>query len=259
MEAPGSKDRLPNHPRYARVCTFYCVMLPDCPAHAHTQSRLVPATKKARALHPDAACVNATCCNKILMIPFIFIVTERGGSSINCRTSRGSWGVTEPLAVQFVGRALRTSVKLYRRHVMLVPRSPEPAALARRSWPTLVPLHSAPNYVLISCLQIKSLNRGTFGVVQLYQDKVTGEQVAIKFIERGDRVRQLHFHCLASATPCNVPQNTRWHMILTAICRHVSTGLPQRPLRVSVLHAALKQRAMAPDMLAACPLPYPLD
>ncbi|KAL6778758.1 SNRK2B [Auxenochlorella protothecoides x Auxenochlorella symbiontica] len=36
--------------------------------------------------------------------------------------------------------------------------------------------------------KIKDLNSGTFGFVQLVLDKTTGRQVAIKFIERGDKV-----------------------------------------------------------------------
>ena len=36
--------------------------------------------------------------------------------------------------------------------------------------------------------QIRDLNSGSFGFVQLAKDKVTGKKVAIKFIDRGDRV-----------------------------------------------------------------------
>ena len=36
--------------------------------------------------------------------------------------------------------------------------------------------------------QVADLNRGAFGFVQLAKDVTTGEQVAIKFIERGDKV-----------------------------------------------------------------------
>jgi hypothetical protein len=36
--------------------------------------------------------------------------------------------------------------------------------------------------------QIRDLNSGTFGFVQLCKDRTTGELVAIKFIERGDKV-----------------------------------------------------------------------
>ena len=39
--------------------------------------------------------------------------------------------------------------------------------------------------------QIRDLNSGTFGFVELALDKTTGQQVAIKFIERGDKVRTL--------------------------------------------------------------------
>jgi hypothetical protein len=41
-------------------------------------------------------------------------------------------------------------------------------------------------------LQIKDLNSGTFGFVQLCIDKTTGRQVAIKFIERGEKVGGRH-------------------------------------------------------------------
>ena len=37
-------------------------------------------------------------------------------------------------------------------------------------------------------VQIKDLNSGTFGFVQLARDKLTGETWAVKFIERGDKV-----------------------------------------------------------------------
>ena len=37
-------------------------------------------------------------------------------------------------------------------------------------------------------VQIRDLNAGTFGFVELALDKSTGQQVAIKFIERGDKV-----------------------------------------------------------------------
>ena len=38
--------------------------------------------------------------------------------------------------------------------------------------------------------QIRDLNSGTFGFVELALDKTTGQQVAIKFIERGDKARR---------------------------------------------------------------------
>ncbi len=40
-------------------------------------------------------------------------------------------------------------------------------------------------------LQIRDLNSGTFGFVELALDKVSGQQVAVKFIERGDKVQFL--------------------------------------------------------------------
>ncbi len=35
--------------------------------------------------------------------------------------------------------------------------------------------------------QVRDLNSGTFGFVQLCKDKITGELLAIKFIERGEK------------------------------------------------------------------------
>lgn len=45
--------------------------------------------------------------------------------------------------------------------------------------------NSSPSFTL----QIKDLNKGTFGFVQLAYDTQTNLRVAIKFIERGDKVR----------------------------------------------------------------------
>jgi serine/threonine-protein kinase SRK2 len=45
------------------------------------------------------------------------------------------------------------------------------------------PLANHPKYQ-----KIRNLNSGTFGFVELALDKTTGQQVAIKFIERGDKV-----------------------------------------------------------------------
>lgn len=52
----------------------------------------------------------------------------------------------------------------------------------------MVPIASirASTPILIH-LQIKDLNSGTFGFVQLALDRTTGRQCAIKFIERGDK------------------------------------------------------------------------
>ncbi len=43
-------------------------------------------------------------------------------------------------------------------------------------------------------VQIRDLDKGTFGFVQLAVDLTTGEQVAIKFIERSQEVRPLILH-----------------------------------------------------------------
>lgn len=50
-------------------------------------------------------------------------------------------------------------------------------------------LGSIHKYKARSWPQIRDLNSGTFGFVQLARDKSTGELIAIKFIERGDKVR----------------------------------------------------------------------
>lgn len=38
-------------------------------------------------------------------------------------------------------------------------------------------------------LQIRDIGSGNFGVAKLMKDRKTGELVAVKFIERGDKVR----------------------------------------------------------------------
>ena len=48
------------------------------------------------------------------------------------------------------------------------------------------PLHGHPKYE-----KIKDLNSGTFGFVQLCKNKLDNSDVAIKFIERGDKVNRL--------------------------------------------------------------------
>lgn len=59
-------------------------------------------------------------------------------------------------------------------------------------------------------LQIKDLNRGTFGFVQLCKDKQTGERVAIKFIQRGERVRGMWAWALnRESRPNCTPQQWR--------------------------------------------------
>ena len=49
-----------------------------------------------------------------------------------------------------------------------------------------------------SVMQVKDLNAGTFGFVQLARDIRTQEEVAVKFIERGDAVRLLNRACCSS-------------------------------------------------------------
>jgi len=41
---------------------------------------------------------------------------------------------------------------------------------------------------LCGWLQIRDINSGTFGFVELALDRTTGQQVAIKFIDRGEKV-----------------------------------------------------------------------
>lgn len=56
-------------------------------------------------------------------------------------------------------------------------------------------------------LQIRDLNSGTFGFVELAYDKVTGQQVAVKFIERGDKVRFCRLrspsYCMCRSIVCS--------------------------------------------------------
>lgn len=54
------------------------------------------------------------------------------------------------------------------------------AAAARRSSPAL-PIHSAAS-------QIRDIGSGNFGVAKLCRARDTGELVAVKYIERGEKV-----------------------------------------------------------------------
>lgn len=54
-------------------------------------------------------------------------------------------------------------------------------------------------------LQIRDLNSGTFGFVELALDKTTGQQVAVKFIERGDKVLSCTALCCALWILCPTP------------------------------------------------------
>jgi serine/threonine protein kinase len=59
-------------------------------------------------------------------------------------------------------------------------------------------------------VQIKDLNSGTFGFVQLALDKTTGRNVAIKFIERGDKVSgSRHAACQVWSPACSAQASHR--------------------------------------------------
>ncbi len=62
---------------------------------------------------------------------------------------------------------------------------------------------------LFVCTQIRDLNSGTFGFVQLARDKQTGELIAVKFIERGDKVwlGQYAYAEMPGLPWCNVCQS----------------------------------------------------
>lgn len=61
-------------------------------------------------------------------------------------------------------------------------------------------------------LQIKDLNSGTFGFVQLARDKQTGELIACKFIERGDKVHYIAVYFWFSPL-CAVAEYVAAHMV----------------------------------------------
>ena len=48
-------------------------------------------------------------------------------------------------------------------------------------------------------IKIKDINSGSYGFVQLCQDTRTNEQVAVKFIERGEKVR-IAENCASTST-----------------------------------------------------------
>ena len=55
-------------------------------------------------------------------------------------------------------------------------------------------------------LQIRDLNSGTFGFVELALDKSTGQQVAVKFIERGDKVLSCTAPCGSGSLHASFPR-----------------------------------------------------
>jgi hypothetical protein len=57
-------------------------------------------------------------------------------------------------------------------------------------------------FFYVKKLQVRDLNSGTFGVVQLALDKETGRQVAIKSIDRGDKVSRLWGICRGVFPAC---------------------------------------------------------
>jgi len=50
----------------------------------------------------------------------------------------------------------------------------------------------------VSSCQVRDIGSGNFGVAKLMKDKLTGKLVAVKFIERGEKVQG------ASLMKCNV-------------------------------------------------------
>lgn len=48
-------------------------------------------------------------------------------------------------------------------------------------------------------VQVRDIGSGNFGVAKLMKDKQTGQLVAVKFIERGDKVSAHSFSCLFSS------------------------------------------------------------
>jgi serine/threonine protein kinase len=57
-------------------------------------------------------------------------------------------------------------------------------------------------------MQVRDINRGSFGFVQLAKRRDTGKQVAIKFIARGDKVSVaclLSFRTAATPAPTTSP------------------------------------------------------
>lgn len=82
-------------------------------------------------------------------------------------------------------------------------------------------------------MQVKYLNSGTFGFVQLCRDKRTNEQVAIKFIARGDKVR-----CL---------------IMVTRYCTETLRRLPRMPAIGLFWRCFQRRRAECSDIVRSVP------
>ena len=104
-------------------------------------------------------------------------------------------------------------------------------------------LCSHPNSHL-ALLQIRDLNAGTFGFVELALDKSTGQQVAIKFIERGDKVCIVKWlllnSCRASSSYAYLVQSP----VSCFINSQQSTG--HCSVTAAQLHAAAHSRHICP-------------
>lgn len=88
-------------------------------------------------------------------------------------------------------------------------REPRTYLLSDRSGAPWAAIDTPPLF-----LQIKDLNSGTFGFVQLCKDKTTQELVAIKFIERGEKVctglTRLSGQTWRRCMHGGVPRGCRW-------------------------------------------------
>lgn len=63
---------------------------------------------------------------------------------------------------------------------------------------------------------IKDIGSGNFGVAKLMKDRLTGELVAVKFIERGDKIDKCDAaHCVSDAVreECTIARLLEHHLI----------------------------------------------
>jgi len=119
------------------------------------------------------------------------------------------------------------------RHAM-PPHCWPPGASPLQACAVVAQLDTIPSLALYRCMQVEDIGQGHFGIAKKMIFRPTGEQVAVKFIERGEQVCSL---------------NRPWHWqsaIFTALVflqrpqrAHMSSMNPPWPDRLRLQRAAL--------------------
>jgi hypothetical protein len=137
------------------------------------------------------------CASAIPRASYLFVKLQRAGSGgvgghsfPNSRRSRGIGRGQRPAAAAVASPAV--SLQQFRIVLLLQHYGPLRVCEWRsaNTWPPCCcPLHVMPARLLSGATQIRDIGSGNFGVAKLMRDRKNNELVAVKFIQRGDRVR----------------------------------------------------------------------